>query len=122
MACPTPTPNTCASTKSLDTHISTLLQIFLGFPHNSVGKEYACNAGEPGSILGSGRSPGEGNVNPLQYSCLEDPMDREARQATVHWFKRVRHNLATKPPNLVVHLRFVHLTLYKLHLNKVLIA
>ena len=38
----------------------------------------ACNAGEPGSIPGSGRSPGEGNGNPLQYSCLENPMDRGA--------------------------------------------
>ena len=78
MACPTPTPNTCASTKSLDTHISTLLQIFLGFPHSSVGKEYACNAADPHSIPGSGRSPGEGNGNILQYSCLENPMDRGA--------------------------------------------
>ena len=42
------------------------------------------NAGDPGSIPGSGRSPGEGNVNPLQYSCLENPMDRGAWWATVH--------------------------------------
>ena len=42
------------------------------------------NAGDPGSILGSGRSPGEGNCNPLQYSCLGNPMDREARWAIVH--------------------------------------
>ena len=41
--------------------------------HGSVPKEFACNAGDPGSILGSGRSPGEGNGNPLQYSCLENP-------------------------------------------------
>ena len=47
-----------------------------GFPHSSVGKESACNAGDLGSIPGSGRSPGEGNGNPLQYSCLENPMDR----------------------------------------------
>ena len=46
----------------------------LGFPYGSVGKESACNAGNPGSIPGSGRSPGEGNGNPLQYSCLENPM------------------------------------------------
>ena len=45
--------------------------------------ESACNAGEPGSIPGSGRSPGEGNGNPLQYSCLENPMDRGAWRATV---------------------------------------
>ena len=46
------------------------------FPGGSDGKENACNAGDPGSIPGSGRSPGEGNVYPLQYSCLENPMDR----------------------------------------------
>ena len=45
------------------------------FPHSSVGKESACNAGDPSSIPGLGRSPGEGNGNPLQYSCLENPMD-----------------------------------------------
>ena len=44
----------------------------------SAGKASAYNAGDPGSIPGSGRSPGEGNGNPLQYSCLENPMDREA--------------------------------------------
>ena len=49
------------------------------------GKESVCNAGDPGSIPGSGRSPGEGNGNPLEYSCLENPMDREAWRATVHW-------------------------------------
>ena len=59
---------------------SILKQIFsLGhFPHSSVGKESARNAGDLGSIPGSGRSPGEGNGNPLQYSCLENPMDRGA--------------------------------------------
>ena len=45
-----------------------------GFPHSSVGKESACNTGGPSSIPGLGRSPGEGNGNPLQYSCLENPM------------------------------------------------
>ena len=49
-----------------------------GFPGGSDGKESACNAGDLGSIPGSGRSPGEENGNPLQYSCLENPMDREA--------------------------------------------
>ena len=53
-------------------------------PHSSVGKEPACNAGDLGSIPGSGRSPGEGNGNALQYSCLENPMDKAAWQATVH--------------------------------------
>ena len=45
------------------------------FPGGSEVKASACNAGDPGSIPGSGRSPGEGNGNPLQYSCLENPMD-----------------------------------------------
>ena len=48
----------------------------LGFPGGLDGKESACNAGEPGSIFGSGRSPGEGNGNPLQYSYLENSMHR----------------------------------------------
>ena len=47
-------------------------------------KEFACNAGDLGSIPGSGRSPGEGNGNPLQYSCLENSMDRGAWPVTVH--------------------------------------
>ena len=56
----------------------------MGFPGGSDGKASACNMEDLGSIPGSGRSPGEGNGNPLQYSCLENPMDREAWQATVH--------------------------------------
>ena len=48
-----------------------------GFPHSSVGKESACNAGDLGLIPGLGRSPGEGNGNPLQYSCLENPWTEE---------------------------------------------
>ena len=48
------------------------------------GKESACNSGDAGLIPGSGRSAGEGNGNPLQYSCLGNPMDRGAWQATVH--------------------------------------
>ena len=47
-----------------------------GFPGGSVSKESACNASDPGSIPGSGRSPGEGNGNPVQYSCLENSTDR----------------------------------------------
>ena len=54
------------------------------FPGGSDGKESACNAGNLGLIPGSGRSPREGNGNPLQYSCLENPKDRGAWQATVH--------------------------------------
>ena len=71
---------------------------YLGFPHSSVSKVFACNDGDPGSIPGLGRSPGEGNGNPLQYSCLENPKDRGAWQATVHGVTRVGHDLATKPP------------------------
>ena len=47
-------------------------------------KESTCNAGDTSSIPGSGRSPGEGNGNPLQYSCLGNPIDRRAWQVTVH--------------------------------------
>ena len=55
-----------------------------GFPGGSDSKESACNAGGLSSIPGSGRSPREGNGNPLQYSCLENPMDRGAWWATIH--------------------------------------
>ena len=55
-----------------------------GFPCGSAGKESACNAGDLGLTPGSGRSPGEGKGNPLQYSCLEIFMDRGAWWATVH--------------------------------------
>ena len=57
---------------------------FQGFPGGSDGKEYAGNAGDPDLIPGLGRSPGEGNDKPLQYSCLENPMDRGTWWATVH--------------------------------------
>ena len=60
--------------------------VFLGFPDNFGGKEYACNAGDigdSGSIPELGRSPGGGNGNSLQYSCLKKPMDRGAQWATV---------------------------------------
>ena len=55
-----------------------------GFPGGSDDKVSACSAGDPGSISGLGRSLGVGNGNPLRYSCLENPMDRGAWQATVH--------------------------------------
>ena len=57
-----------------------------GFHGGSGGKESACNAGDLDSIPGSGRSPGDRNGNPLQYSCLENAMDRGAWWATVHGF------------------------------------
>ena len=56
----------------------------MGFPGDSDGKESTCNVGDLGLIPGSGRSPGEGHGNPLQYYCLENPMDWGAWQAAVH--------------------------------------
>ena len=56
----------------------------MSFPGGSDGKEFACNAGDPGLSPGLGRHPGDGNGNPLQYSCLENSMDRGALWATVH--------------------------------------
>ena len=61
-----------------------MLKQILGFPRGSEVKVSACNAGDLGSICRSGRSPGEGNGNPLQYSCLENPMDGGAWWVTVH--------------------------------------
>ena len=55
-----------------------------GFPGGSDGEESTCSAGDLGSIPGLGRSPGGGHGNPLQYSCLKNPMDRGAWWATVH--------------------------------------
>jgi hypothetical protein len=66
---------------------------YRGFPHSSVDKESACNVGDLDSILGSGSSPREGNGNLLQYSCLENPMDRGAWQAAIHGIARVGHDL-----------------------------
>ena len=62
----------------------------------SDGKASAYNVGDPGSIPGLGRSPGEGNGNPLQYSCLENPMGREAWQATVHEVARKESNMTER--------------------------
>ena len=60
-----------------------------------MGKNLPAITGDLGSALGSGRSPREGNGNPLQFSCLENPMDRGAWQAIVHRSQRVRHDLTT---------------------------
>ena len=69
-----------------------------GFPGSSVSKESATYAGDPCLIPGLGRSPGEGNGNPLKYSCLGNPMDRGAwRPMIVHGITRVGHDWATKP-------------------------
>ena len=64
---------------------------FGGFPSGSDGKESACSAEDLGLIPGLGRSSGEGSDYPLQYSCLEDPMDRGAWKATMG-LQRVRHD------------------------------
>ena len=74
--------------------ISDSIREFVGFPSSSEGKASTCNAQDLGSIPGSGRSSGEGNGNPLQYSCLGNPMDRAAWQATIHGVA-VRHDWAT---------------------------
>ena len=58
--------------------------VFVGFFGGLGGKESACSAEDPGSVPGSGRFPGEGNGNSLQYYCLGNPVDRESWQATVH--------------------------------------
>ena len=74
------------------------LTIYIGFPGGSAGKESACSAQYPCLICGLGSSPGEEIGYPLQYSCLENPMDRGTWQARVHGITRVRHNLGTKSP------------------------
>ena len=73
----------------------------MGFPGASDGKESACNAGDPSSIPGLGRSPGEGNGNQFQYSCLGKSMDRGAWQAIVHGVARGGHYLQTNPPPVI---------------------
>ena len=69
--------------KTRDSAEKNLTNEFIGFPSGSEGKASAHNAGDLGLIPGSGRSPGEENGNPLQYSCLGNPMGREAWQAAV---------------------------------------
>ena len=63
-------------------------------------KNPPAKAGDVGSVPGWGRSPGEGNGSPLQYFCVENPMERGTWQAAVHGLPRVRHDLMTKPPSL----------------------
>ena len=66
------------------------------FPGGSDGKASVYNVEDPGSIPGLGRSPGEGNGNPLQYSCLENPVDRRAWQVTVRGVAKSRTRLSDK--------------------------
>ena len=73
-------------------HVSSLLFCHLSSTGGAEVKASACNVGDPGSIPGSGRSPGEGNGNRLQKSCLENPMDGGAWWATVYGSQRVGLN------------------------------
>ena len=73
----------------------------MGFPSSSDGKASDCNAGDPGSIPGLGRSPGEGNGNPFRYPCLENPMDSRGWWAVqTMGSQRVRHDSATNTQRL----------------------
>ena len=79
--------------------MTSILQFYvfpLDFPGGSVVRIPYASAGYSSLIPGSGRSPGEGNGHPLQYSCLRNPMDRGAWRAIVHGVARVRYGLATK--------------------------
>ena len=79
-----------SSVLKLDNSINYLL----GFPGGSDGEESACNVGDPGLTPGSGRSHGEGNDNPLLYSCLDSSMDRGAWWVTVHRVAKSRMRLS----------------------------
>ena len=72
--------------------------LFGDFPGGSVVKDPSTSSGDVGSVPGLGRSPGEGNGNPLQYYCLGNLMDRGAWWAIIHGIIRVGHNFVTKPP------------------------
>ena len=69
-------------------------ELSMGFPGSSVGKESPCNAGDPGSSPRLWKSPGEGNGYPLQYSYLENSMDRGALQAIVHGVEKSQTRLS----------------------------
>ena len=91
----------------------------MGLPGGSDGKESAGNAGDPGSIPGSGRSPGEGNCNPLQYSCLENPMNRGTCGLQSMGFQRVRHDCVTSLALSRKHTCFLHFNVLLVVLPKV---
>ena len=84
----------------------------LGFPGGSVVKNLPASARDASLIPGSGRSPGEGNGNLLQYSCLENPMEREAWGATVHGVARIGHDLVTKQQQRMVNQFLFETTVY----------
>ena len=88
--------NVSLSTKMvMPSHASSLLLFYLGLPWCSDDKESACNAGDLDSISGWERPPGGGHGNPLQYSCLESPVDRRAWWATVHGVTQGQTRLST---------------------------
>ena len=81
---------------------------FLGFPGGSDSKESACNAGDPGLILRLERCPGKGNGNALQYSCLENPMDKGAWQSIVHKVAKSWKWLSNCDFHFFYHIFFIH--------------
>ena len=93
--------------------------VWNGHPQWLIDKESACNAGDTGLVPGPLRSPGEGNGNPVQYFCLENPMDRGAWQATLHGAARVGHDLATKQPPLCMTLIFINLEQISIRTQKI---
>ena len=90
----------------------------LGFPGGSEVKASACIVGDLGLIPGSGRSPGEGNGNPLQYSYLENPMDRGAWWATVHGVSKSRTRLSNFTFTFTFISEFSKVTGYKINTQK----
>ena len=90
----------CCSSETITTLLISYMPIWLPRWHSD--EESTCHGGDSGSITGSGRSPGEGNGNPLQYSCLESSVDRGTWWATVHgdaksWTRLSRHTYLTNP-------------------------
>ena len=90
--------------------------VFTGFPGGSDGKESACKAGDLGSIPRLGRSHGRGHGNPLQYSCLENPVDRGAWRVTVHGVAKSQTWLSNLAHRQHTHNRFIFV--YVIHVSK----
>ena len=89
-------PNSGGYSKEGNKPVPAFIMITMGFPSDSDSKESACNVGDTGSTPGSERSPGEGNGNPLQYSCLENPMHRGVWRALVHGVTKSWMRLSTQ--------------------------
>ena len=89
----------------------------MGFLGGSEVKASACNAGDLGSIPGSGRSPREGNGNPLQYSCLENPMDGGAWWATVHGVSKSRTQLSNFTKRIKISISLFHMIIILIFLG-----